>query len=209
MKSLKNYVKNYIKDYINESVWDIEDNVESDNKEFVLNEVKRFIKDNYPNANPNSLTFVFDEEKEKYIVSTRGGLRLSTEAKSLTNGLFEWDAVKGWFDCSKCPITTLEGSPKEVGGWFDCHSCQELESLKGAPEYVGGEFDCYNCTKPTSLEGAPKVVGTFSCNGCTKLASLKGAPKEVKGDFLCRDCPKLSSLDGIGKVKGGIFSDIK
>ena len=54
MKNLKNYVKNYIKDYINESVWDInesiwdiEDNVESDNKEFVLNEVKKFIEDNY------------------------------------------------------------------------------------------------------------------------------------------------------------------
>ena len=152
-------LKNYIKDYIVESVWDIEDNVESDNKEFILNEIKRFIKDNYSVVDLKSLTFVFDEEKEKYIVSTRGGLRLSTEAKSLTNGLFEWDAVKGWFDCSKCPITTLEGSPKTIGEYFDCHGCKKLESLKGSPKTIGEYFDCQNCPKLSSLDGIGKVKG--------------------------------------------------
>ena len=62
MKNLKNYVK----DYIFESVWDIEDNVDSDNKEFILNEVKRFIKDNYANVDLKRLTFVFNKKKEKY-----------------------------------------------------------------------------------------------------------------------------------------------
>ena len=235
MKKLKNYVKNHIKyslneSYLNESVWDIEDNVESDNKELMLDSVKKFIEDNYKKVDLNHLTFVFDKEKEKYIVSSKGDLTLVNGAKSLVNDLFEWDTVKGWFDCSYCPITTLEGSPKEVGGWFDCTFCQNLESLKGAPEYVGGEFDCYNCPKLTSLEGAPREVGVFNCNGCvitslqgspnkikgdffcskcSELKSLKGAPKEVKGDFYCPGCPKLSSLDGIGKVKGKIFSDIK
>ena len=38
MKNLKNYIKNYI----DESVWDIEDNIEDDNKEFILQEIKKF-----------------------------------------------------------------------------------------------------------------------------------------------------------------------
>ena len=149
-----------LKDYVIESVWDIDDNVESDNKEFVLNGVKQFIKDNYPNANPNSLTFVFDEEKEKYIVSTRGGLRLSTEAKSLTNGLFEWGVVGGFFNCDNCPeLESLEGAPKTIGEYFDCHGCKKLESLKGSPKTVGGYFDCQNCPKLSSLDGIGKVKG--------------------------------------------------
>ena len=72
MKNLKNYVKNYVKDYINEnylheSAWDIEDNVEDDNNEFVIDEVKQFIKDNYVHVDLKFLTFVFDEDKEKLI----------------------------------------------------------------------------------------------------------------------------------------------
>ena len=46
MKNLKNYVKNYISDYIDENVnrlaiWDIEDNVESDNQKLILDEIKK------------------------------------------------------------------------------------------------------------------------------------------------------------------------
>ena len=159
-----------LKDYVIESVWDIEDNVESDNKEFVLNGVKQFIKDNYSVVDLKSLTFVFDEEKEKYIVSTRGGLRLSTEAKSLTNGLFEWGVVGGFFNCDNCPeLESLEGAPKTIGKYFDCHGCKKLESLKGAPKTVGGVFSCFGCNELKSLKGAPEYVGwNFYCSNCSK-----------------------------------------
>ena len=62
MKSLKDCIKNYINNCTNESIWDIEDNIENDNEEFILNEVKRFIKDNYTNVDLKRLTFVFNKK---------------------------------------------------------------------------------------------------------------------------------------------------
>ena len=111
------------------SIWNIEDNVESNNKEFILNEVKRFIKDNYTNVDLKRLTFVFNKKKEKYIVNLKSsvaGARLNTDSKSISNDLFEWGTVKGWFDCSHCPITTLQGAPRTVGGPFVCNNCKNL-----------------------------------------------------------------------------------
>ena len=156
MKNLKNYVK----DCIVESIWDIEDNVDSNNKEFILNEVKRFIKDNYANVDLKRLTFVFNKKKEKYIVNLKGsvtGARLNTASKSIVNDLFEWGKVEGWFDCSECPnLTSLEGVPKKVGGDFDCNGCP-ITTLKGAPEEVGKRFDCRFCPNLHSLDGIGKV----------------------------------------------------
>ena len=64
MKTLKNCVKNYIKNYIDESVWDIENNIEDDNKEFALNGIKKFIEDNYEHINIDRCKIVFDEKKK-------------------------------------------------------------------------------------------------------------------------------------------------
>ena len=219
MKNLKNYVKNYVKDYINEnylheSIWDVEDNIENDNNEFVIDEIRQFIKDNYyKNVNLKCLDCVFDNEKNKYVVSyTRevSEIKLRSEAKSIANDLFEWDLIDGWFDCSGCDnLTILKGAPKEVRGSFECHNCPKLDSLQGAPEYVGENFNCSYCPKLTTLEGAPKEVwGDFNCYSCSELKSLKGAPKRVDGDFDCQWCPNLHSLNGIGKVRGRIDSNI-
>ena len=138
-----------LKDYINESVWDIEDNVEDDNKEFILNEVKQFIKDNYLSVDLKFLAFVFDEDKEKFIVSYNkpsSGIKLSRRAKSIVNDLFEWGTVKGWFDCYSCPeLKSLKGVPGYVRGYFNCSVCPKLESLQGAPEIVNGHFNCSGC----------------------------------------------------------------
>ena len=225
-------LKNYIKDYIDESVWDIEDNIEDDNKEFVLNDIKKFIGDNYYRINITHCEFVFDKKKGKHIVNYDQTVDLKRDIPQLTNGLFEWGTIKGWFscaDCSKleslkgapskvngnfycngCPIISLEGAPEYVGGTFDCDRCKNLTSLEGAPKEVGNDFRCYKCNELTSLEGAPKKVGgVFNCYKCIELKSLEGAPKEVGRDFDCRRCPNLHSLDGVGKVKGGIFSDIE
>ena len=139
MKNLKNYIKNYI----NESVWDIEDNVESDNKELMLDSVKKFIKDNYINIKLKRCEFIFDEKKEKYVVNSDQQVNLKPIAKQLTNEVFEWGEVDWNFNCSDCP---------------------ELTTLEGAPEYVGGNFDCYECPKLSSLDGIGKVNGEIINN---------------------------------------------
>ena len=140
MKNLKNYIY--------ESVWDVDNNVESDNNEFVIDKIKQFIKDNYLSVDLKRLTFVFDKEKEKYVVSYNGvvaGVKLNTDSKSLVNDLFEWGTIKGWFSCSGCDsLESLEGSPEEVGRSFDCSNCQRLETLKGAPKNVKGNFYCHD-----------------------------------------------------------------
>ena len=181
MKKLKNYVKNYIKDYIDESAWDIEDNIDSDNKELVLNEIKKFIKNNYEYINIDRCEFVLDEKKNKYIISYDQRVILKSNLKQLTNGLFEWGTVGGNFYCSNCPeLKNLEGAPEYVEGSFYCDNCENLKSLKGSPEYVGGSFYCHNCENLKSLEGAPKKVSdVFDCSSCKNLKSLKGAPEKV------------------------------
>ena len=183
MKNLKNYVK----DCIVESIWDIEDNVEDDNNEFIIDKIKQFIKDNYETVDLKFLTFVFNEKKDKYVVNSDQHVRLKSNSDTLTNEVFEWGTVSGSFGCSYCLIKTLEGAPREVGGDFNCSGCHI-----------------------TTLKGAPKVVKWyFYCENCTKLKSLKGAPEYVGADFYCHDCPNLHSLDGIGEVGGEIFSDIE
>ena len=188
MKNLKDYIKNYIKEnYLDESAWDIEDNIDDDNKELVLNEIKKFIEDNYGGINIDRCEFVFDEKKDKYIISYNRRAILKHNSTQLTNDLFEWGVVKDDFDCSQCPITSLEGAPKEVGGSFVCYECPKLTSLLGAPKKVGGAFDCSNCSNLESLKGAPKIVGgDFKCSNCEKLTSkaLKDIEKQVKGTIL-------------------------
>ena len=115
--------------------------------------------------------------------------------------------VGGDFYCSDCPsLTSLEGSPQDVGIDFSCYKCPSLTSLKGVPQKVGEDFSCSKCTSLTSLEGAPQKVGCdFSCSNCTSLTSLKGVPQEVGRNFYCSNCPSLTSLEGTPKKIGGRF----
>ena len=210
----KNCIKNYTKDYIDENVnrlaiWDIEDNVEDDNQKLILDEIKKFIKNNYGRLDIDRCKFIFDDKTNKYIINCDQPLNLRATAKQITNGFFKWGKVIAYFDCSAAEITSLEGAPDQVSGRFNCSNCDKLTSLEGAPKIVYGDFKCKYCPKLTSLEGAPKEVQlNFNCEHCSKLTSLKGAPKKVGGYFNCEECPKLRSLDGIGKVEGEIFSDI-
>ena len=222
MKNLKNYIKKYL----NESVWDIEDNVESNNEEFILNDIKKFIKDNYENINITRCKIVFDDKKDKYVVNYDLQVFLKQDAEQLTNGVFEWGTVEGFFNCdscskltslegapevvkdnfycARCPITSLKGAPKIVSGAFSCSRCP-ITTLEGAPEKVEGNFYCLMCPELKSLKGAPETVDKdFKCAICPELTSLEDAPKEVGGDFYCTECDNLKSLDGIGKVRGKI-----
>ena len=71
----------------------------------------------------------------------------------------EWLAevrVTGFFYCSDNQLTSLKGSPKEVGGSFYC-SDNQLTSLEGCPKEVGGSFNCYDNPGKFTEEDVRKV----------------------------------------------------
>jgi len=110
--------------------------------------------------------------------------------------------VSGFFSCSDNYLSSLEGSPREVGGDFNC-AYNSLVSLEGAPQQVEGNFDCEH-NDLTSLEGAPQSVGGgFYCNH-NQLTSLEGAPQSVGGNFYCNN-NDLISLEGAPRSVGGGF----
>ena len=155
MKNLKNYIKDYINEnYLDESAWDIEDNVESDNNEFIIDEIKNFIEDNYINFNIKNCEFIFDEKKDKYVVNCNQQVTLkSSVATQLTIDSFEWGTVWNFNCTNNDKLTSLKGAPKKVSGIFNCSNCGKLESLEGAPKEVGGDFHCSNCASLKSLDG--------------------------------------------------------
>ena len=121
--------------------------------------------------------------------------------------MFNFEYVKGDFYCYKNNLTSLQGSPKEVGGTFDCYN-NILTSLQGSPKEVGGGFICSG-NKLTSLQGSPKKVGgNFYCNS-NNLTSLQGGPKEVGGNFNCNSNSKQFTQQQVRKycnVKGWIYN---
>ena len=69
--------------------------------------------------------------------------------------------VTGNFQCFNNELTTLEGSPRDVGGDFRCQN-NKLTTLEGGPSRVGGNYWCGN-NKLITLEGGPKEVHYFNC----------------------------------------------
>ena len=91
--------------------------------------------------------------------------------------------VSGDFFCNDNELTSLHGSPREVGGNFDCVT-NYLTSLEGCPQKVGRGFYCWN-NQLTSLKGCPQEVGAdFWCHG-NQLTNLEYSPKSVNGSFYC------------------------
>jgi len=123
--------------------------------------------------------------------------------KKLTKLPLKFGKVTGGFYCSYNQLTTLEGSPREVGGNFNCNNNNKLATLEGSPREVGGYFYCsYN--QLTTLEGGPREVGgDFFCDD-NQLITLEGSPKEVGGDFFCIN-NQLTTLEGSPKEVGGNF----
>ena len=111
--------------------------------------------------------FIDNQPESEYIYITDGNVinsksNITILDTDLINGKlpFKFGRVDGYFDCDGCPsLTSLEGSPQEVGCNFICSNCPSLTSLEGAPQEVGRSFDCRECTSLTSLEGAPKKLG--------------------------------------------------
>jgi hypothetical protein len=106
------------------------------------------------------------------------------------------------FDCYRNQLTTLEGSPSEVGGNFYCNNNQ-LPTLKGSPSEVGGGFYCSD-NQLTTLEGSPsRVGGGFYCSN-NQLTTLEGSPSRVGGYFWCNN-NQLTTLEGSPSRVGGYF----
>ena len=195
-----------LKEYIVEGIFDIDDNIDKVD-ESVKDQIMRFLKDNFDGSSSCKISNKPNADG-KYEVSSSKDITVKNEKlTSLTNGMFIWIKVGGFY-CGSCrSLTSLEGAPEKVDGIFYCGLCDSLTSLKGAPKKVGGGFYCSCCRSLTSLEGAPKEVrGDFYCNKCTSLTLLEGAPKEVRGDFDCNDCTSLTSLKGAPKYVGRDFS---
>ena len=115
------------------------------------------------------------------MVDVDGDVNLSD--RDLDKLPLKFGIVTGYFYCQWNKLTSLEGSPKEVGGYFYCHY-NKLKSLQGGPKIVVGSFDCSD-NQLISLEGGPKEVGGgFYCYS-NKLSSLKGAPRKFGEIFSC------------------------
>ena len=159
-------------------------------KEKEINRIKSKLK-----LNPQTNRYDYDGDLDRNILNNF----ISEDKKGFT---INFGKVTGDFNCSSLDLTSLKGSPQEVGGNFYC-SYNYLTSLEGAPQEVGGNFNC-NYNKLTSLEGAPqKVGGDFECQS-NQLKSLEGAPQKVGGRFNC-SWNQLTSLKGSPQRIGSYF----
>ena len=164
----------------------LDDDLIDKTDKMIKDEIEAFLKENYDGLIKISRKSNIDG---KYEVSSITDIGVKNRnIISLTNEMFIWTKVDGYFNCSHCiRLESLEGAPEKVEGGFYCIGCDNLISLDGAPKKVGEKFNCANCRSLKTLKGAPKVVEKdFDCSDCNSLKSLDGAPKEVGGNFECK-----------------------
>lgn len=115
------------------------------------------------------------------LVDVKGNVDLSN--KTMTKLPLNFGEVNGFFNCSGCGLTTLEGSPQKVAGDFNC-SRNRLTTLKGGPKEVGYNFDC-SSNQLETLEGGPTYVGRgYNCKN-NFLQNLDGIPKHINEFLSC------------------------
>ena len=136
----------------------------------IKDEIESFLKENYDYINYMGAIKISNKPNKdgKYEVSSTKNIRVKNyNITSLTNGMFIWSIVSGYFDCNYCrSLKSLEGAPKKVGDNFYCSRCNSLKSLEGAPKEVGGNFYCYNCASKFTIEDVKKisnVKGAIMC----------------------------------------------
>ena len=93
----------------------------------------------------------------------------------------QFGRVKDRFDCSNNKLSSLKGSPREVGHDFECGN-NMLSSLKGSPRIVEGDFDCQSNQLITFNGGPISIKGAINCIN-NKLTSLKGCAKNTEVIF--------------------------
>lgn len=123
------------------------------------------------------------------IINVDGNARLKHYSREIP---MQFGHISNDFKCYGNHLTSLKGSPQEVGGNFDC-SDNLLTDLTHAPSVVGSNFLCQN-NKLKSLRGAPSsITGNFICWN-NPFTTLDGAPEHVGGTFLISYAPHLPLL---------------
>ena len=135
---------------------------------------------------------------ETGLVDIEGNFRVHRQDLTDFKGV-RFGKVDGNFDCSYNNITSLDGSPQEIGNNFYCYDNQ-LTTLEGGPSIVKWDYNCSR-NNLTSLNGAPKLVnGYFDCSR-NFLTSLEDAPDWV-GSYLAFSRNQIVSLEGLPKYIG-------
>jgi hypothetical protein len=106
----------------------------------------------------------------------------------------KFNKVSGYFNCSFNKLTSLKGSPKEVGTFFTCYD-NKLTDLKYAPNRIGSWFDCSN-NNLKNLVDSPTSKNLFFCEG-NPLESLEG----YNGDYDKLECEYKEKLQRKEKLK--------
>lgn len=114
--------------------------------------------------------------------------------------------VRGSFQMSDHRIRSLVGCPRFVGGDFNVMLMSKITSLEGSPEEVGGGFYCSN-TGITDLKGGPKRVDKFFASECENLTSLEGIPKFIQRNMSFKNCHNLWYPGDLRDSQIGEFSD--
>jgi hypothetical protein len=136
------------------------------------------------------------------IVDVRSNVNI--QSNELYQIPIQFGIVTGTFNCIYNFLTTLEGSPNNVGLSFKCNN-NLLNTLEGGVKTLGGNFDCSN-NKLTSLKGCPKEIpGVFWCVD-NLLISLEGGPDKTSHEFYCSGNPiyPVYKLFGYEKYKASI-----
>lgn len=144
---------------------------------------------------------------EGWVIETNGDVR----AKNVDfYGLdlpfipFWFSQVTGDVDFTSNQLTTLKGSPTEVGGFFMCNNNQ-LSSLTGGPRKTGLGYDCSH-NQIVDLSGMPVSVGGDFRLTHNRLTSLFNAPITVGGnlDLSYNKISSMANIDQPFKVYGNI-----
>ena len=201
-------------EFIEEGMWGSalkRSNTGKERKDDEANRIQEFI-DNQPESSSIYIT-------DGNVINSKSYIIISDT--DLVDGKlpFKFGRVDKDFICRNCPsLTSLEGSPQEVGGNFSCQECTSLKSLEGVPQKVGGNFDCSCISGLKSLKGCPKYIGgdfyfystgiyeiddfpdevggNVELSGCFYLNSFKGLPNKINGDLDITYCD-VESLEGL------------
>ena len=125
---------------------DIDDQLEAGD-EYIIEQVRQFIKENYKgrvkiSSEPN--------KDGKYEVSAKGDVTVTNRnITSLTNNMFVFTSVDGNFFCCDClNLKSLEGATENISGNYYCVNCHSL-SLDNVSEKIKEKvvFNCEECDK--------------------------------------------------------------
>lgn len=143
----------FINEALNSSILniDIEGALKTADIKLIHLEISKFIDKYYRTSKGYTISNEPNEDGKYVVDATSNAVVKNKRLTSLTNEMFVWG---------------------KVNGWFDCRDCDKLTSLDGCPKYVEAYFSCAN-TGITSLDGCPTNVNIFTCNGCKKTFTKK------------------------------------